>query len=166
MAAPPLPSADLTSPPLSSHLEAAAAQPSGDRIEDAWQMAYDLFLLKNGLVDMNAPSPVDMALWDTGVAAKHGCRRITRAARREAADLYTNVKAEIADTIESAKVSPAPVASAAVRVPGRGPAAAGYGLPTAANNRIPLWRPASSSARPPSVAGPWPCSETGCGGSR
>jgi mannonate dehydratase len=130
--------ADLIEPAVIKYLKPLLLNHPVDRIEDAWQMAYDSSYWKNGPVENNAISGVDMALWDIkGRMAKMPVYELLGGKAREAADLYGHAEgAEIADTIESAKRFIAQ-GFRHVRVQVGVPGMAGYGSPTAANVRIP-----------------------------
>ena len=129
--------ADLIEPAVIKYLKPLLLNHPVDRIEDAWQMAYDSSYWKNGPVENNAISGVDMALWDIkGRMARMPVYELLGGKAREAADLYGHAEgAEIADTIESAKRFIAQ-GFRHVRVQVGVPGMAGYGSPTD-NSRIP-----------------------------
>ena len=130
--------ADLIEPAVIKYLRPLLLNHPVDRIEDAWQMAYDSSYWKNGPVENNAISGVDQALWDIkGRMANMPVYELLGGKAREAADLYGHAEgAEIADTIESAKRFIAQ-GFRHVRVQVGVPGMAGYGSPTAGNMRIP-----------------------------
>ncbi len=130
--------ADLIEPAVTKYLKPLLLNHPVDRIEDAWQMAYDSSYWKNGPVENNAISGVDQALWDIkGRMANMPVYELLGGKAREAADLYGHAEgAEIADTIESARRFIAQ-GFRHVRIQVGVPGMAGYGSPTAGNSRIP-----------------------------
>ena len=100
-------------------------------------MSYDSSYWKNGPVENNAISGVDMALWDIkGRMANMPVYELLGGKVREAADLYGHAEgAEIAQTIENAKRYIAQ-GFRHVRIQVGTPGMAGYGAP-GAGSRIP-----------------------------
>jgi mannonate dehydratase len=130
--------ADLIEPAVTQYLKPLLLGHPVDRIEDAWQMAYDSSYWKNGPVENNAICGVDQALWDIkGRMANMPVYELLGGKAREAADLYGHAEgAEIAETIESAKRFIAQ-GFRHVRIQVGVPGMAGYGSPTVGNKRIP-----------------------------
>jgi mannonate dehydratase len=129
--------ADLIQPAVEKYLKPLLLGHPVDRIEDAWQMAYDSSYWKNGPVENNAISGVDQALWDIkGRMANMPVYELLGGKVREGADLYGHAEgAEIANTIDSAKRFIAQ-GFRHVRVQVGVPGMAGYGSPTG-GGRIP-----------------------------
>ena len=130
--------ADLIEPAVIKYLKPLLLNHPVDRIEDTWQLAYDSSYWKNGPVENNAISGVDMALWDIkGRMANMPVYQLLGGKAREAADLYGHAEgAEIADTIASAKRFIAQ-GFRHVRIQVGVPGMSGYGSPQGRNVRIP-----------------------------
>ena len=130
--------ADLIEPAVIKYLKPLLLNHPVDRIEDTWQLAYDRSYWKNGPVENNAISGVDMALWDIkGRMANMPVYQLLGGKCREAADLYGHAEgAEIQNTIDSAKRYIAQ-GFRHVRIQVGVPGMSGYGSPQGRNVRIP-----------------------------